>query len=137
MKYPTEHMTISGKEYPIRCEDDLQIHFVSQFKKTWPMYRRLIHHSPNEKGSGTPTGKKDGAKARNMGTQKGWPDIEIMVDPPLFIELKFGDEPVSQDQLEVIEALRMAGHRAVVCRSYAQAWDVTTEHMQQALGRDV
>lgn len=133
----TETYTVSGKQVPIRNEDDLQIACVEHFRKTYGSLRRMIHHSPNEKGKGTKFGSSEGAKARVMGTLAGWPDLEIMVPRDgyhgLFVELKYKDGSLSQHQAEILEQLRENGYMAVVCRSLAGF----TELVSNYLGVDV
>lgn len=126
MKYPTEYMTISGKQYPIKSEDDLQTECVQWFKTdAYREYADLIHHSPNESIL-----KREAGRAKVMGTKAGWPDIEIMVPAgPLFVELKFGDEPVSPAQKAVHQALRDAGYKVAICRSKAAFVEVVTDHI--------
>lgn len=127
MKYPTEYMTISGKQYPIKSEDDLQIECVQWFKSSdgYPELSDLIHHSPNESIL-----KREAGRAKAMGTKAGWPDIEIMSHKgPLFVELKFGDAPVSPVQKAVHQALRDAGYKVAICRSKAAFVEVVTDHL--------
>lgn len=127
MKYPTEYYPISGRNYPIRCEDDLQKACVAWFKSKegYPEFADLIHHSPNEDAS-----KSEGARGKAMGVKAGWPDIEIMSPAgALFVELKFGDKPTSAAQKAVHQALRDAGYKVAICRSKAAFIEVVTDHL--------
>lgn len=120
---------ISGKEYPITCEDDLQMACVEWARKEYPHYRKLLHHSPN---GGNRNGR-EGAKFKAMGVVPGWPDLQLAVARggyhSLFIEMKFGNGSLSQDQIDMIELLRSEGHKVVVHRSKAGFMDEVTEYL--------
>lgn len=83
----------------------------------------LRHHSPNESLARPQYRKKQG----KMGLQKGWPDLELFIQPtwflegvawsPLFIELKSEKGRVTPEQKQVLATLEAAGCHTAVCRS--------------------
>lgn len=83
----------------------------------------LWHHSPNE-------GKRHVAfkqKLRNMGTQWGWPDIEVFVPPsgfhkpedwsPLFLEVKVAKGRATKNQRDIQQRLQRCACRVAEVRS--------------------
>lgn len=83
------------------------------------------HHSPNELDMHGPEAARAQAKARSMGTRKGWPDIEIMwAGRAHFIELKVGRNKLNDGQQHVGDMLVRAGARHAVCRSVGEVQDV-------------
>ena len=83
----------------------------------------LWHHSPNE-------GKRHVAfkqKLRNMGTQWGWPDIEVFVPPsgfhkpedwsPLFLEVKVAKGRATKNQRDIQQRLQRCACRYAEVRS--------------------
>lgn len=86
----------------------------------------IYHHSPNELDMAGQDAARQIAKARKMGTRKGWPDLEIIWRGRIyFIELKAGDNDLSQDQKDTRDALILAGSTVAVCR--------TVTHVEEAL----
>ena len=83
------------------------------------------HHSPNELDMHGPEAARAQAKARSMGTRKGWPDIEIIWNGRAhFIELKIEGNNLNDDQQHVGDMLVRAGARHAVCRSVGEVQDV-------------
>jgi hypothetical protein len=89
----------------------------------------VLHHSPNEVDMRGPEAARMVAKARKMGTRKGWPDIEIIWNDgrAYFLEVKTSRGRVSSDQGETMDALRRAGAKVAVVRSIEDAWDALKE----------
>ena len=83
----------------------------------------LWHHSPNE-GRRHVAFKK---KLRNMGTQWGWPDIEVFVPPsgfhvpedwsPLFLEVKVAKGRATKNQRDIQQRLQRCACRVAEVRS--------------------
>ncbi len=89
-----------------------------------------IHHSPNGFGVKLPAGvppnirtivyaaiAKAMSLAKHLGCVPGWPDIECIMVPPLFFEVKPEGEYPSPEQKAVGAALQAAGARWAVVRS--------------------
>jgi len=83
----------------------------------------VFHHSPNE-------GKRHVAfkqKLRTLGTQWGWPDLEVFVPPsgfhvpedwaPLFIEVKARKGRATENQREMHKLLKFCACRVAEVRS--------------------
>lgn len=90
-----------------------------------------LHHSPNggyrhkavnSKGQ---TYCPEGAKLKRMGSQKGWPDLHLVVARggfhSLFIEMKVKGGTVSMEQKTIHALLQEEGHRVSVCWSAGEA----------------
>ncbi len=67
------------------------------------------------------------------GVKAGVPDIHLPVAAGrfigLWIEMKFGTNRPSEHQARYMEALRKAGHRTVVCYSWASAVAAIEEYL--------
>jgi hypothetical protein len=82
----------------------------------------VLHHSPNEVDMRGPDVARAIAKARAMGTRKGWPDIEIVWNgAAYFFEVKTGSGRLSEAQRETHERLRAAGANVATIRSVEDA----------------
>jgi len=82
----------------------------------------IYHHSPNELDMRGPEAARQIAKARNLGTRKGWPDIEIIWQgQAFFIEVKAGNGPLSADQVACHQELMEAGAEVALVRSVDDA----------------
>lgn len=75
--------------------------------------RSIIHHSPNENNmAGDSTARMIAiTRAKSLGMQPGWPDLEIMLDGRgYFLEIKPpGEASLSTDQIKTHSRLRRAG----------------------------
>ena len=111
-------------------EDELQAYVVHWLQVALPL-GSVFHHSPNE-------GKRHVAfkkKLRTMGTQSGWPDLEIFIpgdqavhsiSTSVFIELKRpGGKPrMSGTQLEMAQRLILAGCHYGMAQSLGEVFDI-------------
>lgn len=111
-------------------EADLQKQVVDWLKIALPP-GCVFHHSPNE-------GKRHVAfkkKLKTMGTQSGWPDLEIFIpgdqavhsiSTSVFIELKRpGGKPrMSGTQLEMAQRLILAGCHYGMAQSLGEVFDI-------------
>jgi len=106
--------------YP-ETEDALQKQVVRHLSAILPS-DCFLHHSPNE-------GVRKVAfkmKLKSMGTQFGWPDLEIFAPDTathnglpqcLFIELKLAKGKLSDKQISIRDSLISAGFPWALCRS--------------------
>ncbi len=62
-----------------------------------------------------PAMTKHGWKTPVQGDGKGWPDLVLVRDRVLYIEVKVGRNTLSSEQASWLEALRAAGQEAYVC----------------------
>jgi len=102
-------------------EDALQKQVVRHLSAILPS-NCFLHHSPNE-------GVRKVAfkmKLKSMGTQFGWPDLEIFAPDTathnglpqcLFIELKLAKGKLSDKQISIRDQLIRAGFPWALCRS--------------------
>lgn len=82
----------------------------------------VVHHSPNEVDMQGRDAAWIVAKARGLGTVKGWPDLEIILDGRVyFIEVKAENGRQEDAQKAVQEGLALAGAPYAVCRSVDDA----------------
>ena len=80
--------------------------------------RAVIHHSPNEFGMAGDGIARQMAKARHMGTVKGWPDLEVLLNGGvMFFEVKAPGGRLTQEQRQVGDELLEAGFYWAVVRS--------------------
>lgn len=82
----------------------------------------IYHHSPNELDMAGPQAARLVAKARNLGTRAGWPDIEIIWQRrAFFLEVKAPGGRQSDAQKEIERELVQAGAPYAVVRSVPEA----------------
>ena len=82
----------------------------------------VVHHSPNEVDMQGPKVARAIAKARGLGTQKGWPDIEIIWRGRVyFIEVKAPKGTVQDSQARCHAILAVAGCPVIIARSADEA----------------
>jgi len=78
----------------------------------------VIHHSPNEVDMAGKEVAKAIAKARFLGTRKGWPDLEFILDGrAYFLEVKVPGNGLSEDQAQVFDELRLQGCKCALVSS--------------------
>lgn len=92
----------------------------------------IWHHSPNE-GARHIAFKR---KLRLLGTQWGWPDLEIFVPPsgfvrpeewaPIFLEVKVKRGRPTTNQREMQQQLELAACRVTVVKSITEVEDFLT-----------
>ena len=105
-----------------RSEEAIHIEIVNFLRVALP-HGSAVHHSPN-------AGKRHVAfkqKLRNMGTQGGWPDIEVFVPPsgfhkpedwsPLFLEVKVAKGRATKNQRDIQQRLQRCACRVAEVRS--------------------
>lgn len=84
--------------------------------------RAIIHHSPNEIDLAGADIAKAIAKARRLGTVKGWPDLEIILDGKIYmIEIKAEGQGLTGDQPKVRDRFEENGIPYAICRSIDDA----------------
>lgn len=128
----TERMTAADLQAFYKAEGD---HHAPRQDREGPIHRAIIafldfalprdavyHHSPNELDMAGPEAARQIAKARKLGTRKGWPDIEIIRGGRVwFLEVKAGSNMPDETQTECHEALYRAGCYIAVVRSVDDA----------------
>ena len=81
----------------------------------------VYHHSPNELDMAGPEAARQIAKARKLGTKKGWPDIEIVWRGHFYgleVKAKTGQ---GESQKAMERAITQTGGRYAVVRSVDDA----------------
>lgn len=86
----------------------------------------LLHHSPNEEMR--PAARR---KAKELGTEPGWPDIEIMLPSGRvwFLEVKAPGKYPNAVQRELHDQLRACGHTVDVVRSIDDVEKIKNERL--------
>lgn len=85
----------------------------------------VVHHSPNELDMAGKEAARQIAKARDLGTKPGWPDLEIIWNGRVhFLEVKPKNRSMSDDQKEVTQNLSAAGARCAVVHSVDEAREI-------------
>lgn len=91
---------------------------------------KFMYHVPNE-GKRT---KYTGNLLKREGLKKGVPDICLPTPKGkyhgLYIEMKFGKNKPTKDQLEYLVYLGGQGYRVAVCYSAAEAIDLILEYLR-------
>ena len=115
-------------------EDALQKQVVRHLSAVLPS-DCFLHHSPNE-------GVRKVAfkmKLKSMGTQFGWPDLEIFAPDSathnglpqcLFIELKLAKGKLSEKQISIRDQLLRAGFPWSLCRSVEEVEFFLNKHIK-------
>ena len=115
-------------------EDELQKQVVRHLTAILPS-DCFLHHSPNE-GIRKVQFKM---KLQTMGTQFGWPDLEIFAPDTathnglpqcLFIELKLAKGKLSDKQISIRDQLLRAGFPWSLCRSVEDVETFLAEHIK-------
>jgi len=113
---------------PKRIDREGPIHrsVLDYLRKTLP--GAMIHHSPNERDMRGVSAMRQIAKARDLGTVKGWPDIEILWRGHFWtMEVKAEGQYAKPEQREVGAAIIAAGGRWAVVRSIDDAAECVAE----------
>lgn len=80
--------------------------------------RAAIHHSPNEFDMAGRKIARQIAKARNLGTRKGWPDIEMLYEGTFYtFEVKAKGNYALPEQKQCGEDIQASGGYWAVVRS--------------------
>lgn len=108
---------------------------LTYLRTTFP--RAVIHHSPNEVDMRGPEAAKSIAKARKMGTVKGWPDIEMLHRGAFWtFEVKSEGGRTTPEQAAVGAQIIAGGGRWAVVRSIDDVAECI-EEWRGDLGLDV
>lgn len=93
-------------------ETAIQVDVVNTVRAMFPNLV-IVHVNNNQ------TNKAAGARAKAMGTLKGFPDLIIFASNgnKVLIEMKTQTGTVSKDQKKIHKQLSALGHPVVVCRS--------------------
>ena len=90
----------------------------------------LLFHVPN----GGSRDKREAARLKAQGVRAGVPDLCLPVPTSqyhgLFIELKFGRNRPSEEQIKWLEALKKQGYKTAVCYGWEDAKDVILNYLQ-------
>ena len=101
---------------PTSYEGPIHLAILQYLRAVLP--RAVIHHSPNEFGMAGDGIARQIAKARYMGTVKGWPDLEVMHEGrALFFEVKALGKRATPEQVIVGDQLMKAGFNWALVRS--------------------
>ena len=115
-------------------EDELQRWSLNLINQVIPS-ECVVHHSPNE-GVRKVQFKM---KLKSMGTQFGWPDLEIFAPDTathtglpqcLFIELKLAKGKLSPNQISIRDQLIAGGFAWALCRSLDDVREFLSEHLK-------
>lgn len=90
----------------------------------------LLYHVPN----GGSRDKREAARLKAQGVRAGVPDLCLPVPTSmyhgLYIELKFGRNKPSEEQVKWLEALKRQGYKTAVCYGWEEAKDVILNYLQ-------
>lgn len=122
-------MTIDEyNEERFKNESQLQIECVNWFRLNYP--NKIIYAIPN----GGSRNKIEAVKMKREGILSGVPDL-CTPEPSngfnsLYIEMKFGKNKPSKNQLEVIENLRLNGNFVQVCWTKKEFMDCVKNYFK-------
>lgn len=98
---------------------------------------RLIHHVPN----GGKRNKLEAANLKQEGVKAGVPDLELPVARGAYIgmeiEMKYGDNRESENQIDWLTSLQAEGHFVCVCYSARAALDIIERYMRLKPGERI
>lgn len=118
--------------YAKRSETTEQIRFMNWCGYNQQRYPDLkwMHHIPNG-------GNRDEKEAKNLkqeGVKAGVSDLHLPVARgaygSLYIEMKYGNNKLTEKQREFINDMLAAGNMAVVCYSAEAAMEITTKYLE-------
>lgn len=108
-------------------EDRLQIQCVTFFR--WKYPKAIMIHVPN----GGSRHVLEAIKLKRMGVTPGCPDLAILEPKGIycgaFIEMKSKKGKLSENQKNMIEALKVKGYFCRVCYSFEDFEQAVTEYM--------
>jgi hypothetical protein len=111
-----------------RREADVQRDIVRFLRAVLPA-GAIVHHSPNETGSGTRAGRQRQAILSGMGVCPGWSDLVVLAEGRvLFLEVKTPAGRLSPAQRAFRDVVREQGHGFAVVRSIDEARAALAEH---------
>lgn len=115
------HTNAQHRAKPIDREGPIHRAILAMLERLLPD-AAVVHHSPNEVDMQGPEVAKAIAKARGLGTVKGWPDIEIIWRGRVyFIEVKAPKGTVQDSQARCHAILAVAGCPVIIARSADEA----------------
>ena len=124
----TPKRSIAKRKKPSNHESRLQSTCVRWFRYQMSQYAPLLFAIPN----GGKRGKTTAAILVGEGVQKGVPDLFLAVPKTpysgLFIEMKWGDNKPSADQIAMIERLKAQGYVCELCYSFDEFRAIITEY---------
>lgn len=113
-----------------RSEDTEQIRVIEWAAVSEQRYPELkwLYHIPNE-------GKRDsGGKFKAMGLKKGVPDLCLPYPKGcyigLYIEMKFGTNKPTQEQLQFLYDMKETGHYTCICYTAEAAIEVLRRYLE-------
>ena len=82
---------------------------------------------------GVNLGFKQASKAKKSGVKRGFPDISLPVPRGtfhgLYIELKYGKNTATKEQIEWLQRLRDQGYRCGICKGSMEAIDLIKKYL--------
>lgn len=113
------------------AEEDMQIACVTWFTYTHQKLAPLLHHSPN----GGRRDSREAARFKAMGVRPGFPDLFLYVARHgyhgLAIELKYGRNKQTPQQVEMQALLESQGFKYLVCYSYDEFTEAVNEYLTE------
>lgn len=107
-----------------------QVAFFEWVALQYPELELLIHAIPN----GGHRHAVVGAKMKAEGAKRGVPDIQLVMACQgyhgLWIEMKFGKNTVSKDQMARMKAYREQGYKCAVCYGFYEAKQVLEDYIK-------
>lgn len=117
-------------QYMKRSEDTEQIRVMNWAEVAVQRFPELkwLYHIPNE-------GKREsGKKYKAMGLKKGVSDLCLPYPKGcytgLYIEMKFGDNRPTREQMEFLADMESAGHYTCICYCAEAAIEVITKYLE-------
>lgn len=119
-----------GSGYKTATEDDLQATCVKWFRLEYPRLKWLLWHTPN----GGFRNVKEASKLKRIGVVAGIPDLFLAYPVKnyagLFIELKWGDNKLTDKQKKQCDLLEEQGYKVVRgCRRFRAFQKVVREYL--------
>lgn len=99
-------------------EHHLQVNCVKWFRYAYGKYSRLLYAIPN----GGQRNKAVAGKLKSEGVVRGVPDLFLSVPNSryhgFYIEMKYGNNKLTPDQIEFRTEAMKLGYKYIVCRSF-------------------
>lgn len=118
--------------YAKRSEDTEQISVIDWAKWREVQYPELrwLHHIPN----GGSRNKQEAVKLKQMGVKAGVSDLCLPFPRGayigLYIEMKYGSNKPTKEQIEFISMMQEVGHLVLVCYSSEAAIEVIQQYLE-------
>lgn len=119
-------------KYAKRSEDTEQIHVIEWAMWNQSRYPELkwLHHIPN----GGSRNHAEAVKFKQMGVKAGVSDLHLPFKKGtyigLYIEMKYGKNKLTPEQIDFLTTMQAAGHLVVVCYSYMAAIEVLQQYLE-------